>query len=118
MRSRASSLRAAKAVLHEISLDENGNLSRPSLLDKLKQLGIHSLMVEGGQRVISSFLGAMDEKGQPVVDKLVITVAPKFVGSAGIGVMSEGVKVPELIHLQSTTLGSDTVVACRITPLA
>ena len=45
-------------------------------------------MVEGGARVIGSFLSAAqrsDPDGGKVVDALVVTVAPTLVGDAGVG---------------------------------
>ena len=41
-------------------------------------------MVEGGQRVISSFLSHKP----PVVQSVIITIAPCIVGSDGVGVTS------------------------------
>lgn len=45
-----------------------------SLLKLLSDLGIHSLMVEGGARVITSFLVSR------LVDQMVLTIAPWLVG--------------------------------------
>jgi 2,5-diamino-6-(ribosylamino)-4(3H)-pyrimidinone 5'-phosphate reductase len=50
------------------------------LLDTLHTEGIKSLMVEGGARVIESFLAF-----PKVINTIIITVAPKFVGSKGVG---------------------------------
>ena len=66
-------------------------ISITCLLATLQGLGINSLMVEGGQRIISSFLSHLDaEHKKPVVDVLIITVAPTLVGAAGIGMLSQG----------------------------
>ena len=49
-------------------------------------------MVEGGARVIRSFLSAAQRSGNPTqkaVDALVVTVAPTLVGSAGVGYGTE-----------------------------
>ena len=51
-----------------------GRLDLTELLERLYHLGIHSVMVEGGGTVIGSFLGS------GLVDAVVITVAPVFVG--------------------------------------
>ena len=74
-----------------------------ALLGALRGLGVRSLMVEGGARVIRSFLHAARGEGEgesvaagagagesagrrrPVVDALVVTVAPTVVGDAGVG---------------------------------
>lgn len=59
-----------------------GKLDLLSVLKNLKEVGIKSLMVEGGQRIISSLLSL----SPPVVDIVVVTIAPMFVGSDGTGV--------------------------------
>lgn len=50
--------------------DEQGNLNLVVVLKHLFRLGIHSLLVEGGARVITSFLTGH------LVDQAVLTVAP------------------------------------------
>jgi GTP cyclohydrolase II len=52
----------------------NGWVDLPSLLDHLAQMEIDSVMVEGGARVITSFLKAQ------LADYFVITITPYFVG--------------------------------------
>ena len=54
---------------------------------------IRSLMVEGGQRVISSFLA----HEPPVVQCVIITIAPCIVGSDGVGVTSADTEVRVLL---------------------
>ncbi|HEX7475513.1 MAG TPA: RibD family protein [Dehalococcoidales bacterium] len=54
--------------------DERGWVDLRSLLDALADLGIKKVMVEGGARVITSFLS------QHLVDWIVITIAPTFLG--------------------------------------
>lgn len=56
-----------------------GLLSVPALLEVLCGMEIRSLMVEGGAKIISSFL----QSG--LVNSAVITVAPKLIGSDGVG---------------------------------
>ena len=83
-----------------------GLISVPHLLTALLELGVRSLMVEGGARVIRSFLeaargplrqqqvqgfgsGSSEETGggeeAKIIDALVVTVAPTIVGEAGVG---------------------------------
>ena len=78
-----------------------GTIAIPDLLATLRSLGVRSLMVEGGARVIRSFLEAARTQpaaqkeqtlGSPggtgaatIVDALVVTVAPTIVGEAGVG---------------------------------
>lgn len=69
-----SRLQAAGAEIWEIPRDSSGRLSLAALLTTLGQAGISSLMVEGGARVITSFLQAH------LVDQVILTVAPLFIG--------------------------------------
>jgi 2,5-diamino-6-(ribosylamino)-4(3H)-pyrimidinone 5'-phosphate reductase len=67
-----------------------GKILIPELLRKLRSLDIRSVMVEGGASVIGSFLAeAPLRKGDGglsrIVDTVIVTVAPTFVGDDGIG---------------------------------
>jgi riboflavin biosynthesis pyrimidine reductase len=52
----------------------------PVILSALRREGIKSLMVEGGARVINSFLAY-----PTLVRRIIVTVAPVFVGKDGVG---------------------------------
>ncbi len=52
-------------------------------------LGIRSLMVEGGASVIRAFLTAAGSSASPVVDTVIVTVAPVLVGNEGVGYGSD-----------------------------
>jgi len=80
------------------------------VLRTLHDQGITSLMVEGGQRVISSFLST----GPTLVDILIITVAPILVGQAGTEALNPDSTIPLLEHIESENFGRDTVMACRL----
>lgn len=54
--------------------DTDGQVDLFALLNELARRGIQSLMVEGGARVISSFLQ------QRLVNRVVVTIAPVFAG--------------------------------------
>ena len=55
--------------------------------DILRKLGLRSVMIEGGSRVLSSFMRSPPRSdGSPVVDSVIITVAPMFIGD-GVGVV-------------------------------
>jgi riboflavin biosynthesis pyrimidine reductase len=53
---------------------QNNWVSLPLLLKKLYSLGIRSIMVEGGARIISSFLE------NRLADQLVVSVTPMLLG--------------------------------------
>lgn len=67
-------------------------------------------MVEGGARVIQSFLS------EHLVDALIVTTAPVLVGRDGVG-YSEGLEqVPGLKYVVGTELlGRDTVIGLKLT---
>ncbi len=88
--------------------DNNSYLDLPALLSALVAQGIRSVMVEGGARVITSFLRAR------LVDRLIITIVPIMVGGAH-GVVdllsAEGRDFPRLRQTTWQQLGNDWVVA-------
>lgn len=71
---RAAVLRQAGAEILELPADPQGMVSLTALLQEARRRGILRLMVEGGARVIRSFLTAR------LVDWTLITIAPRFVG--------------------------------------
>jgi riboflavin-specific deaminase-like protein len=54
--------------------DHTGRVNLLDLLSLLGQKGVKSIMVEGGSQVITSFIESR------LVDKLIITIAPRLVG--------------------------------------
>jgi len=78
---RSSQLRAAGAQLIPLPSNPKG-LDLVRLLELLPAMGIHSLMVEGGAQVITSFLS------QGLADFAVITLSPCFLG--GLPVITPG----------------------------
>jgi len=82
----------------------NGQVDLFALLKMLGQKGIRSIMVEGGAQVISSFLNAQ------LVDQLVITIAPTFVG--GLSAIGQGTlpSNARLDHPSYTPIGDDLVL--------
>jgi diaminohydroxyphosphoribosylaminopyrimidine deaminase/5-amino-6-(5-phosphoribosylamino)uracil reductase len=61
--------------------DNNGKIDLHSLLKKLGELGITSVLVEGGSTVAASALS------QRVVDKIVLFYSPKIIGAEGISMV-------------------------------
>ncbi|OJT04452.1 hypothetical protein TRAPUB_4722 [Trametes pubescens] len=111
---RAAALQNAGARIVEVDADEaTGAIAITALLSTLHELGVRSVMVEGGARVIRAFLSAAaaaahrsavsgsgdtDTKKEKAVDALVVTVAPTLVGAAGVGygteLLADAVRVP------------------------
>ncbi|QRV94921.1 riboflavin biosynthesis protein RibD [Ceratobasidium sp. AG-Ba] len=91
-----------------------GRLDLAGALRLLKMRGVNSVMIEGGQRVISSMLTERHADGSVLVDTLIVTVAPKLIGFDGMGVIQQGKKLPALKHIKSEQFGVDTVIACTL----
>jgi len=114
---RSDRLTAAGARLLYFSSDEHGRIPLPDLLTELADMGISTLMVEGGAQVITSFLR------QRLVDRIVITLAPLFVG--GLRAIdrllleddnSPANLLPRLQDLGYERLGDDLIVWGKLTP--
>lgn len=66
-------VRSGAKVLH-VPLNSDSLVDLAALLGQLKEMGIRSLMVEGGAQIITNFLK------HKLVDQLVLTMAPIYVG--------------------------------------
>ncbi|EED80875.1 predicted protein [Postia placenta Mad-698-R] len=98
-------------------VDETGSkglISLPMLMMSLSSMGIRSVMVEGGARVIQSFLA--EAESSDIVDTVVVTVAPTLVGESGVGYGQSLVrnKLPKLQHISTEVFGSDAVIALKV----
>ena len=71
---RAQTLIDAGATVLEVPANARGQISLTSMIDLLAEMGVRSIMVEGGSRVITSFLMAR------LADYIVLTVVPVLVG--------------------------------------
>ena len=70
----AGRLSDAGAVATLVTATDDDRVDLPSVLSLLAERGVESLMVEGGARVITSFVKAR------LVDQFIITIAPRMVG--------------------------------------
>ena len=71
---REARLREAGSQVVRLGTLRDGILDIRELLARLHELGIRSLMVEGGAGVITSFLAAN------VVDQMIVTIVPRLLG--------------------------------------
>lgn len=99
-------LEAAGARVLRLPANAKGQVDLASLLQRLGELGINRLMVEGGAAIITSFLS------ERLVDHLVLTVAPVVVG--GLPAVSrlgecDPNYFPHLRNLRHQRLGDDLV---------
>jgi 2,5-diamino-6-(ribosylamino)-4(3H)-pyrimidinone 5'-phosphate reductase len=108
-------LEAAGAEIHEVShsaaSETPSHISITSILQTLRNYGVNSLMVEGGAKIIGSFLS------EGTVDALIITIAPVFVGEAGVGyhyptmVSESGELVARFKEAHTELVGRDSLVS-------
>ena len=88
--------------------DDDAHLDLEQMLAELLVLDVRSVMVEGGARVITSFLRSR------LVDRLIITIAPILVGGLH-GVVEllsdQALAFPRLRQTTWQKLGNDWVVA-------
>ncbi|KAF8246269.1 putative riboflavin biosynthesis protein Rib7 [Wilcoxina mikolae CBS 423.85] len=83
------------------------------LLNTLLKLGIESVMVEGGGRVINELLR---RENLGFVDSVVVTVAPVYLGREGVNVSPEGRDREAAVkfrNIEWIVLGRDVVMAAR-----
>lgn len=97
-------------VLH-VPFDEDGLIDLKVLLAQLRELEIGSLMVEGGAQIITSFLK------HRLVDQLVLTVAPVYVGGmqAVWPLQLNLTNPPRLENMAWEMCGSDLVLRADVT---
>ena len=102
---RKQALETAGAAVLCAPASSDGRVDLPRLLQELAQLGIRSVMVEGGVQVIRSVIDAR------LVDYLVTTVAPRFVGGElGARLQSKLLTGPHMKHFGHCKLGRDLVL--------
>ncbi|WVQ70687.1 hypothetical protein IAR50_000209 [Cryptococcus sp. DSM 104548] len=115
---RIEEVETAGARVVAVKLDSKGHIPPASLPAILSQLGLKSVMIEGGSRVLSTFLHSPKrEDGSKLVDSVVVTVAPMFIGH-GIGVVPEGEDkgLPALQTIHTEKMGKDAVMICTVDP--
>jgi len=105
---KANRLRAAGAELLALKKRKEERIDLDELLDELPRYDIHSLMVEGGAQVITSFLQ------QSLADVAIITIAPFFVG--GVNAITEALPhQPRLKNSNFARYGEDLVMWGELT---
>ena len=103
-RQRAEELEQAGGRVLSLQTREDGLVQLPALMERLGQLGLASIMVEGGTRVISSFLR------EQLADCMVVTIAPSLVGGRhAVEDLSQD-SMPRLSKPEWAAFGPDLVV--------
>ncbi len=109
---RREALEATGAHVLAIRSDSNGQVDLLSMLERLGQMGIVSLMVEGGSRIITSFLICH------LANYLVLTVAPVLIGGLrGVNDLglTEAPSFCSLGHIGHKWLGKDLILWGNLT---
>jgi riboflavin-specific deaminase-like protein len=108
---RRAELRARAIGVHVVESGPRG-VDLPAALETLRGLGVRSLLVEGGARVITSFLA------EKLVDRLVVGIAPTIIGAGIEAVGDLGVaRVAESVRLTNRSIhiaGDDLLVAADV----
>jgi GTP cyclohydrolase II len=105
---RQQALEATGARVIRVPENASGKVSLTAVLDKLYQESIQTIMVEGGARIITSFLRAKR------VDYIIITIAPKLLGGLNAIEYLNDSGVPQLQNTQYHLVGSDIVLAGEV----
>jgi GTP cyclohydrolase II len=108
---RRAALRDLAVRVHVVEAGPQG-VDLTSALASLRALGVRSLLVEGGARVITSFLA------EKLVDRLIVGIAPAIlgtgidaVGDLGVARVGEGVR---LTNRSVHVAGDDLLVAADV----
>ena len=111
-----------------LASDPNGHVDLRALLERLAHIGVDSVMVEGGPRILTSFLAS------GLADYVVVTIAPMFVGGVraigdlantpgssaapaealGPAIGSQAVSLPRLRDIRSLQIGPDLMMWGRL----
>ncbi|CZT25335.1 related to 5-amino-6-(5-phosphoribosylamino)uracil reductase [Ramularia collo-cygni] len=94
-----------------------GRLAWRDILKAIKKQGVNSVMIEGGAQVIQDLLALPQ-----LVDAVIITVAPTFLGSTGISISpaerrsstGEIINAAWLENMRSRPFGNDIVTCGRL----
>jgi diaminohydroxyphosphoribosylaminopyrimidine deaminase / 5-amino-6-(5-phosphoribosylamino)uracil reductase len=100
---KVNTLQSRGAQVLSIPAEPSGRIDLYALLTLLASNNINSMLVEGGARLITSFLRCQ------LVDWVVITISPSLVG--GLKVVEDLLSpIPRLKEKDTTRLGEDLIV--------
>lgn len=98
-------LQSRGATVLRLRALENGWVDLEALLERLQRRGVTHVLVEGGARILTSFLESK------LVDYVVVTISPQFVGGVRPLDSRELSYYPSLVSWRSERVGEDLVVA-------
>jgi len=97
-------LQSRGAAVLRLRALENGWVDLEALLERLAKRGVSHVLVEGGARILTSFLESK------LVDYVVVTISPRFVGGVRPLDACELSSYPSLVSWRSERVGEDLVV--------
>lgn len=103
--------RHGSARVLEITAGPNGHLSLHELLARLRSLGLHSILVEGGGKTVSRFLS------EDKLDRLQLAFAPVIIGSGRPALVLPGVdRVADALRprCRHFRMGQDMLFECDL----
>jgi GTP cyclohydrolase II len=106
---RVEALRAAGATPLPCATGRGGKIDLHALMSMLAEKQINSIMVEGGAKVITSFVQSR------LIDQFIITVSPRLVGGLTV-IDSNGLNLGTnlaLSHVSYQRLGNDLIIWTR-----
>jgi len=106
---RGAPLAARGAHVLRLPAWPNGWVDLRALLDTLGAAGVERLMVEGGARVLTSFLRAA------LGDYAIVTMAPRFLGGLGAVGALDRARLPRFASVTTHRLADDVVLAGPLT---
>ncbi len=101
-------LEEAGAKVFPVAADAKGGIDLKNFLQKVHDLGLQNIMVEGGATLLTSFLLSR------LAHKTVITIAPVFIG--GLKVIDkmlidhDQMNFPRILKANSSMLGNDIIL--------
>lgn len=84
--------------------EKDGLVDLKDLLKRLGELQITSLLVEGGAKIATSFLK------EGLIDKMMLFVCPRIIGSSGLAAFGQGLTEIRLREVKYRKLGEDMLV--------
>ncbi|MCB9135407.1 MAG: RibD family protein [Anaerolineales bacterium] len=109
---RAKMLESAGIKVLAVRPDSGGHVSLPDMITELNALGIRTLMVEGGAKVLTAFFRAH------LVDEVIITVAPVFVGGVSVLETLLPAPFPRLDVHSVEACGRDWLIRGQLLPVS
>ncbi len=108
---KADQLSAAGARVIRVPLQQDGLIDLSQLFPLIKQMGVDSVMVEGGSKVITNILASR------IADQLLLAIAPRFVGGLRAVHPTDGCEqLPEIHNVHCQLIEGDVVVFGHLEP--